>query len=194
MRNAEFDKETVLRSAMACFIEHGYVKTSMQKLTLSTGLHPGSIYCAFGNKRGLLLAAIGQYHLDRTAQFLAFFANDAAVMVNLRQYLNTIVTECLSCDGTKACLLTRTLSEILGHDPEVCDVLANHLMTYQQALTNQFALAQKRNEISTKRTPEQLARFFVMGIYGLRTYSQSHPDAVTLNQLADDLLLSVSNQ
>lgn len=192
MRNAEFDRETVLRSAMACFIEHGYVKTSMQKLTLCTGLHPGSIYCAFGNKRGLLLAAIGQYHQDRTAQFLAFFANNMSVITNLELYLKTIVQECLSCDGTKACLLTRTLSEILGHDPEVCMVLANHLMAYQQALANQFSLALQRQEISTQRTPEQLARFFVMGIYGLRTYSQSHPDPVTLNELANDLLLSIS--
>ncbi len=52
MRSAEFDREHVLRSAMAAFIAKGYSKTSMQDLKKATGLHPGSIYCAFDNKRG----------------------------------------------------------------------------------------------------------------------------------------------
>ncbi|WP_462160581.1 TetR/AcrR family transcriptional regulator [Pseudoalteromonas maricaloris] len=58
MRTAEFDRETVLRNAMQAFMTYGYNKTSMPKLTEVTGLHPGSIYCAFKNKKGLLLAAI----------------------------------------------------------------------------------------------------------------------------------------
>lgn len=51
MRTAEFDKEFVLRQAMAMFMLHGYAKTSMQKLTQATHLHPGSLYGAFGNKK-----------------------------------------------------------------------------------------------------------------------------------------------
>jgi len=46
MRNAEFDKEQVLRSAMNAFMKKGYANTSMQDLKKATGLHPGSIYCA----------------------------------------------------------------------------------------------------------------------------------------------------
>ncbi len=41
MRNAEFDREKVLRSAMNAFMAKGYSKTSMQDLTRATGLHPG---------------------------------------------------------------------------------------------------------------------------------------------------------
>lgn len=40
MRNAEFDREKVLRSAMTAFMDKGYGKTSMQDLTKATGLHP----------------------------------------------------------------------------------------------------------------------------------------------------------
>ena len=43
MRNAEFNKETVLRAAMVAFMAKGYAKTSMQDLKAATGLHPGSI-------------------------------------------------------------------------------------------------------------------------------------------------------
>ncbi|MGL4517633.1 MAG: TetR/AcrR family transcriptional regulator, partial [Shewanella sp.] len=68
MRNAEFDREQVLRAAMEAFMRKGYSKTSMQDLTQATGLHPGSLYCAFSNKRGLLIAAIEQYQSDRNQQ------------------------------------------------------------------------------------------------------------------------------
>ena len=75
MRSAEFDKVAVLRAAMQAFLNKGYTKTSMQDLKQATGLHPGSIYCAFENKRGLLLAAISQYNQDRSDEFCAFFIN-----------------------------------------------------------------------------------------------------------------------
>ena len=80
MRQAEFDREQVLRSALKAFLNKGYGKTSMQDLTKATGLHPGSIYCAFGNKRGLLVAAVEQYKADRDAQFAATFPVNAILM------------------------------------------------------------------------------------------------------------------
>ncbi|WP_462168901.1 TetR/AcrR family transcriptional regulator [Pseudoalteromonas lipolytica] len=64
MRTAEFDNDYVLRQAMLAFMEFGYAKTSMQKLTHVTGLHPGSLYGAFGNKKAIFLRAIEQYQKE----------------------------------------------------------------------------------------------------------------------------------
>lgn len=86
MRNAEFDRETVLRAAMGAFMVNGYAKNSMQDLTKATGLHPGSIYCAFNNKKGLLLATIGQYQQDKNLQFQQFFDNTKPALGNLHDY------------------------------------------------------------------------------------------------------------
>ena len=86
MRNAEFDREEVLRAAMKAFMHKGYANTSMQELKKATGLHPGSIYCAFENKRGLLLAALEQYRLDRATEFEQFFANSHLTLDNLKSY------------------------------------------------------------------------------------------------------------
>ena len=57
MRSAEYDRDAVLRNAMEAFRAKGYAKTTMQELVAATGLHPGSLYAAFGNTRGLLRAA-----------------------------------------------------------------------------------------------------------------------------------------
>lgn len=187
MRNPEFDREKVLRSAMTAFMRKGYGQTSMQDLTKATGLHPGSIYCAFDNKRGLLLAAIEQYRQDSHAEFAVFFAGSDPIRVKMKAYLDNIVTECLSCDAAQACLFTKTLTEIAEQDEEIQQIITENLAIWQQSLTEQFELAKSANELTTVRDSAHLARYLMMGIYGLRTFAHTHPTAEILQQLADQL-------
>ena len=44
-----------------------------------------------------------------------------------------------------------------------------------------------RGELSTERDSSHLARYFMMGAYGLRTYTHMHLQPDTLQQLADQL-------
>ncbi|WP_028866282.1 TetR/AcrR family transcriptional regulator [Psychromonas aquimarina] len=187
MRNAEFNREVVLRSAMTAFMDKGYAKTSMQDLSRATGLHPGSIYCAFDNKRGLLLAALEQYNQDRNAEFQGFFDGSQPVLGALRNYLDNIVTECLSCEAAKACLLTKALSEIAGQDDEIRNIISSSLADWQNALAALFEQAKVCGELKTDRDSAHLARYFVMGIYGLRTFAYTHPQPEVLQQLAEQL-------
>ncbi|MCL1060216.1 TetR/AcrR family transcriptional regulator [Shewanella gelidimarina] len=192
MRNAEFDREKVLRSAMTAFMDKGYGKTSMQDLTKATGLHPGSIYCAFDNKRGLLLAALAQYRTDRSAEFLRFFSGNKPVLVELKAYLDNIVQECISCEAAKACLLTKALNEMAQQDEEVQTIITENLANWQQGIADVLALAQTKGELSAKRDSQHLARFLVMGIYGLRTFAHTHPKGETLQELADQLFFDIT--
>ena len=191
MRNAEFDKEKVLRSAMNAFMNKGYANTSMQDLKKATGLHPGSIYCAFENKRGLLLAALEQYRLDRTTEFEQFFSVSGRTTDNLKSYLNNVVAECISCDNTQACLLTKTLNEAAEQDIEMQQVISNNLSMLQQAFAEKFEQIKNEGDISAEKDSEHLARYFLMGIYGLRTFAQTHPEPTVLKQLAEQLYQDV---
>lgn len=192
MRNAEFDREEVLRAAMKAFMHKGYANTSMQDLKKATGLHPGSIYCAFENKRGLLLAALEQYRLDRKTEFEQFFANSQLAMANLKSYLDNVVAECISCDSAQACLLTKALNEIADQDSEIQQVISNNLSVLQQALAEKFEQAKAEKSISADKDCDHLARYFLMGIYGLRTFAHTHPEAKVLEQLAEQLYHDVS--
>lgn len=193
MRVAEFDREFVLRQAMLAFTQCGYAKTSMQKLTQVTGLHPGSLYAAFSNKKGVFLAAIEQYQTDKNQQFNAFFCNNAPVLPNLRAYLALVVTECLGGDSMKVCLLTKSITEVEGQDSQISKVLSDNLNAYEQAIAFQLNRAITQHEISPNRSAQQLARFFAMGLYGLRTYALTNNNAKDINQLADDLFSVISN-
>jgi AcrR family transcriptional regulator len=187
MRNAEFDKEAVLRAAMIAFMDKGYTKTSMQDLKIATGLHPGSIYCAFENKRGLLLAALGQYRADRAEEFQYFFSGQAPALEALKTYLDHIVQECISCEAAQACLLTKALNELAEQDDEVQSILIDNLSDWQASIAEILQQAITNKELSGERSAEQLARFFIMGIYGLRTYAQTHPEADIMHELAAQL-------
>ncbi|MGL4641125.1 TetR/AcrR family transcriptional regulator [Shewanella sp.] len=191
MRNAEFDREQVLRAAMAAFMRKGYSKTSMQDLTQATGLHPGSLYCAFSNKRGLLIAAIEQYQSDRNQQFQGIFGHSDDVLGNLTAYLDHIVLECLSCDSSQTCLLTKALNEIAEQDDEIQAIINHNLHQWHHALTAQFEAAAAQHKLSGERSSSQRAQYLMMGIYGLRTLAHTHPQADTLQQLAAQLLHDV---
>lgn len=57
-RNRSFDEESVLAAAAAAFVATGYEGTSVDDLVAATGLFRGSLYKAFGSKRGLFLTAL----------------------------------------------------------------------------------------------------------------------------------------
>jgi TetR/AcrR family transcriptional repressor of nem operon len=61
-RNRSYQRDDVLAKCADVFLRTGYEGTSIDDLVMVTGLHRGSIYTAFGSKRGLFVAV-----LDRVA-------------------------------------------------------------------------------------------------------------------------------
>jgi AcrR family transcriptional regulator len=57
-RNRSFDESEVVDRAARQFLATGYEATSIDDLVAATGLHRGSLYKAFGSKRGLFIAAL----------------------------------------------------------------------------------------------------------------------------------------
>ena len=53
-----FDERDVVDSAAGLFVRLGYEATSVDDLVAATGLHRGSLYKAFGSKRGLFVTAL----------------------------------------------------------------------------------------------------------------------------------------
>ncbi|TXR57353.1 TetR/AcrR family transcriptional regulator [Quadrisphaera setariae] len=60
-RPRSFDEAVVVDAATHCFTDLGYAATSVDDLVIATGLHRGSLYGAFGSKRGLFLAALARH-------------------------------------------------------------------------------------------------------------------------------------
>ncbi len=139
MRSAEFDKEKVLRAAIKAFVCKGYNKTSMQDLKKATGLHPGSIYCAFENKQGLLLAALEQYNKDRAEEFRHYFIENKRVLTGVKKYLDNTVNQCTLNGSEKTCLSQKALSELSEQAPEVEALITKNIESWQKSFEQVFA-------------------------------------------------------
>lgn len=59
-RTRSFEPAQVAARAAVTFTELGYAGTSVDDLVRATGLHRGSLYQAFGSKRGLFCAALDE--------------------------------------------------------------------------------------------------------------------------------------
>lgn len=191
MRSAEFDKEQVLRAAIKAFVCKGYNKTSMQDLKQATGLHPGSIYCAFENKQGLLIAALQQYNTDRAVEFKRYFSGNKTVLAGLKKYLDNTVNDCSLAGPEKACLSQQVLSDLSQQAPIVEAVIAKNLNDWQNGFVNIFEQALAADEVDNTRSPLQRTQSLIMGIYGLRTYAHSHLSTDIIKALAQQLFADV---
>lgn len=191
MRTAEFNREQVLRAAIQAFVCKGYNKTNMQDLKKATGLHPGSLYCAFENKQGLLLAALEQYRIDSAQKFNQHFEHYDNVLDGLEAYLINTAQDCLKQDGQKMCLSQKAMGELAEQAPEVEQVIKDNMIMWEDNFVSLFEKAQKANQLKGERSPSERAKSLVMGIYGLRTYSIPHPDQAMLTQLARQLFKDI---
>lgn len=59
-RNRSFDEAEVVALCAEAFRTNGYEGTSIDDLVQATGLHRGSLYKAFGSKRGVFLLCLRQ--------------------------------------------------------------------------------------------------------------------------------------
>ncbi len=187
MRTAEFDREYVLGSAMNEFIAKGYNKTSMQDLKRATGLHPGSIYCAFENKRGLLIAALNHYAETKSQAFERFFAYTESILEGFESYLSDII-EFKECPENKACLLQKSLSELEQQDEEVEELIRNMLEQWKSNIVSKLEQAKKNGEIAQDTDCRILSNFVVMNIYGLRSFATTKPSKESLEQLVSMIM------
>src|SRR6516165_10911793 len=63
-RPREFDTDAAIESAMDVFWSSRYYATSLPELLEATNLSRGSLYAAFGDKRGFFLRALDRYIAD----------------------------------------------------------------------------------------------------------------------------------
>ena len=64
-----YQRSTVLGRATELFWRRGYGATSVADLVTATGLKPGSLYAAFGSKKGLFLEVLAQYNSGKFCLF-----------------------------------------------------------------------------------------------------------------------------
>ncbi len=190
-RPVAFDRAYVLQQAINVFWLKGYKATSIKNLVDATGLQPGSLYAAFGDKRGLFLAALDAYFADMRKTILTVLHGNMPPLDRLRAFFAELVRQ--SCDDPerKGCLLINTLSEIPLQDTEINSRLQRMFAEVERELNGLLAEAIRNGDLP-EQDAEALAKYLVAGIFGLRIFNKMQPDPRSLEDVADRLLSGVT--
>ena len=169
-RPREFDPEIVLNAAMQAFWAKGYEATSLSDLMAATGLHKGSLYQAFGDKHSLFIQALKRYLSDMRRMKSEVIAGASTPLDGIKAVAHGMLDMADGdCSCPRGCLAINTLVELAPHDPEVQDVMSDHMQRMRKALTEAVALGQEAGQIRTDRSPEKVTALMMTFMLGLGT-------------------------
>ncbi|MBM7048165.1 TetR/AcrR family transcriptional regulator [Rhizobium lusitanum] len=118
-RPREFDMNAALDEALRVFSERGYYAASISELTEAMGLTAGSVYKAFGDKRGVFLAAFDRYRHVRQQLIDESLASVANGYDKLRALVTFFAEASCGEVGRRGCLVVGSATELALFDQEV---------------------------------------------------------------------------
>jgi len=190
-RPPEYDRETVVNQAMDVFWEQGYGKTSIGDLVAATGLQPGSLYAAFGNKKGVFLEVIEQYNRAFLADIQDLRDLDKPAVEKINGLLQQIVKDQVAGKDRRGCLNVNSLLEMSQHDADISD----RLCAYNQRLQKTFAAligdAQSEGDIAAEHSQDGLAAFLMNNVWGMRVMCKSKPNRKSLQAIVDGVMIAL---
>ena len=187
-RPIEFDRNQVLHNAIGLFWEKGYSDSSMQDLVNVTGLQPGSIYAAFGNKRKLYIEALDVYFEDMMQFISTTLHSEKPPMQRIELLFEKLISQSTRDRDRKGCLLVNTLLEVSIHDVEINTSIKKMFQKVESELKRVLEECKDRGDLDNNKTPAELASFLVSGIYGLRVYNKTRPNRNAMKSIVNNLL------
>ena len=192
-RPREFDAETALDQAMEVFWRHGYEGATIAQLTEAMGINPPSLYACFGNKEGLLKAALDRYTKLRNVWMDEVVAAPTAREVADRMLMGIADKQtdpanppgCLLVQGGVAC---GTGSENVPFE------LAARRAENEDQLRDRFIRAKAEGDLIQTSDPAALARYISAVSVGMGVMASSGSDREALRQVADVAVQAVEAQ
>lgn len=133
-RPREFDTKQALDRAVRQFSAHGFHGTSISHLNKALGLTTGSIYKAWGDKRGLLLAALEHYIKQRTRTVENVIVGVSDGLSKIASVLRLYAEISSNSAGETGCLIIEIAAELSISDTEI----ALLLRTQESSRRSQF--------------------------------------------------------
>ncbi len=171
---------------MQAFWAKGYEATSLSDLMDATGLHKGSLYQAFGDKHTLFIQALKRYLSDMRRMKSKMLAQAATPLEGIRAITHGMLDIADGdCTCPKGCLAINTLVELAPHDPEVQEVMNDHIQRMRSSFAETVARAQEAGQIRTGRTPEEITALMMTFMMGLGTSLRGHLNKDDAHRLLD---------
>ena len=183
-RPREFDEATALEAAIACFWHRGYEATSMRDLASSMGISGPSLYNAFGDKRGLFIAALERYLDHSTRARIKRLEDSLPPKKAIRGFIEEIIERSLNDRERRGCFLINSALEVAPHDRELGAMIADRLGEIEAFFRRSIKAAQAEGVVPSARNSADLARLLLGVLLGIRVLARSKPDRSLLEGVA----------
>lgn len=188
-RPQEFDRAEVINAAIDVFHKQGYGATSVPDLVKATGLQPGSLYAAFGNKKGILIEALDIYSQETNKAITHCFNEADSPLEGIRNFFCQISNKCSNSNGNHGCLMVNSLLEMDPGDKELASHLEKLMNKFEAKFTHQLQACQDSGEISDDQNPEALGKYLVCNLWGLQILAKTKPEAAAIKMVVDQIML-----
>ena len=193
-RPPSYVRDEVISAAERQFRTTGYNGTTVEDLAAATGLGRGSLYTAFGDKRGLFLQAMAAYfaRLEQLA-VEALTGPDDGALERLRQFLLAAVygvplgPEVAAGDSRAAtvCFSAKTALELGTADPDAAGRVNAGLDFVEGALARCVEAAQRHGDLDPNVDPDELGWLLLTIVRGIDVIGAAGRDPSCLTSIAE---------
>ena len=170
-RPLSFDRDVAIERAMLLFWAHGYEATSLNDLTQALGVTPSSIYTAFGDKKGLFMAAVGRY-LSGPVTSESIIEGAATGYAAAEGLLRASAIGFTGKDTPPGCLLASSAISCSAMARDVQKALAGIRHKIEAQLRNKIAASIKRGHLPPEADAAGLAGHTMALIQGMSTLAR----------------------
>ncbi|MBL4849917.1 MAG: TetR/AcrR family transcriptional regulator [Planctomycetes bacterium] len=146
----EYDRDEVLGRAMRVFWERGYAATGIANLESAMGINRSSLYHAFGNKRGLFLAALQYYDREVVDTLLGELERSDQGVAAIRGLFDRIVGYQVSAQECRGCFMNSTAGDSAQHSDEVNKLVLAHLARFELGFYKALGRARSLGELTDR--------------------------------------------
>ena len=172
-RPREFETDTAVEAAMQVFWTRGYHSTSLIDLIDGTGLSRGSLYKAFGDKRGLFLVALERYTAGASERLFHTLQQPGSAKAAIHATLMHFAQLSSADQGQRGCMLVATASEMLPHDAGIAACVQTMFNRMGNAYAAAITRGQASGEIAPHHDAQTLARLIICLTQGMRAVGKT---------------------
>lgn len=188
-RPRQFDEAKVLEAVMDVFWRQGYEGTSMTDLLAATGLHKGSLYQAFGDKRSLYLTVLRSYLQALSGRVREELLGADTAFDGLRNAMRQLMNTCTRADvSNPGCLALNALVEKGPQDDEVAKILDMAYDARKKMIMQTVLAGQQEGSIRTDQSADAIAGVLDMVLMGLAASVKGPISSEQANEIIDDAL------
>lgn len=186
-RPREFDEEQVTERLLQTFWNLGYAATSIPLLSEATGLGPGSLYAAFGNKETMFQIATERYRDYLSAEL----KSDTRGLEGIKTIYDKVVCLTIEDPARRGCLIINAIpgSKVLSQATQ--KNLKNALGDFRKLTRRRLTEALEESNHKDTSQLDSLTATLAASAVGIRVLGRAGMGKKHLQSIADGVVMLV---